>query len=164
MVSEDAALRFGMKPTMAPPGMMVRGVGGGTAAAKVARAQEFLFGGQPYKNVEFLVGGRMGSDGETIGLLGQNILGSMDIEYDLANGYLRFFRAVGCGSDANLAYWSAARSCHGCRSRAVRSGAHQGADGRADRWPCHHRQLGLRFAAVGAQRTGGAAGRRAPNL
>src|SRR6185436_2775264 len=80
-----------------------------TAAAKVARAQEFLFGGQPYKNVEFLVGGRMGSDGETIGLLGQNILGSMDIDYDLANGYLRFFRAVGCGSDANLAYWSAGK-------------------------------------------------------
>ena len=27
---------------------------------------------------------------EIVGLLGQNILGSLDVEYDLANGYLRF--------------------------------------------------------------------------
>jgi hypothetical protein len=95
MLSKEAAQRFGMKPTMAPPGLRIRGIGGNDAAAEVARAQEFVFAGQPHKNVEFLVGGRLGGE-ETVGLLGQNILGSMDVEYDLANGYLRFFSAKGC--------------------------------------------------------------------
>ena len=107
MLSKEAAQRFGMKPSMAPAGLRIRGVGGSDAPAEVARAQEFVFAGQAHKNVEFLVGGRLGGE-ETVGLLGQNILGSMDIEYDLANGYLRFFRAKGCG-DANLAYWSAGK-------------------------------------------------------
>lgn len=108
MVSDDAAQRFGMKPTMAPAGLRLRGVGGGEAAAKVVRAQEFRFADTPFKNVEFLVGARLGG-AETVGLLGQNILGSLDVEYDLANGYLRFFQAKGC-ADANLAYWSAGKA------------------------------------------------------
>lgn len=107
MLSKEAAQRLGMKPSVAPAGLRIRGVGGSDAPAEVARAQEFVFAGQAHKNVEFLVGGRLGGE-ETVGLLGQNILGSMDIEYDLANGYLRFFRAKGCG-DANLAYWSAGK-------------------------------------------------------
>lgn len=107
MVSDDAAQRFGMKPAMAPAGLRLRGVGGGEAAAKVVRAQEFRFADTPFKNVEFLVGARLGG-AEIVGLLGQNILGSLDVEYDLANGYLRFFQAKGC-QDANLAYWSAGK-------------------------------------------------------
>lgn len=105
MVSAEAAQRFGMKPTMAPMGLRLRGVGGSTAAAKVARANEFQIAGAPYKNVEFLLSDRLGN-GEAVGLLGQNILGSLDVEYDLANGYLRFFMAKDC-QEANLAYWSA---------------------------------------------------------
>ena len=108
MVSDEAAQKFGMKPTMAPPGLRLRGVGGGEVAAKVARAQEFRYADTAYKNVEFLMGARLGG-AETVGLLGQNVLGSLDVEYDLANGYLRFFRAKGC-SDANLAYWSAGKA------------------------------------------------------
>ncbi len=108
MISEDAAKTFGMKPSMGPAGLRIRGIGGSEAAAQVARAQEFVFAGRPYKSVEFLVGGRLGDNG-TVGLLGQNILGAMDVEYDLANGYLRFFQAKGCDK-ANLAYWSAGKA------------------------------------------------------
>lgn len=108
MVSDDAAQRFGMKSTMAPAGLRLRGVGGGEAAAKVVRAQEFRFADTPFKDVEFLVGARVGG-AEIVGLLGQNILGALDVEYDLANGYLRFFKAKGC-QDANLAYWSAGKA------------------------------------------------------
>jgi tetratricopeptide (TPR) repeat protein len=109
MMSEEAAARFGMKPTVAPFGMRVKGVGGGSAAVKVARAQVFEFAGAPFKNVDFLLGSRVGGEGEIVGLIGMNILASMDVEYDLANGYLRFFKAKDCG-DANLAYWSAGKA------------------------------------------------------
>lgn len=108
MMSEEAAASFGMKPTMGPPGLRIQGIGGGQAFAQVARAKEFTFAGAPYKNVEFLIGPRAGG-GETAGLLGQNILGSMEVEYDLANGYVRFFMAKDCG-DSNLAYWSAGKT------------------------------------------------------
>lgn len=107
-VSDEAVTQFGMKATMAPVGLRVRGVGGGSAAARVTRALEFRFGGVPFKNVEFLVADRLGGD-QTAGLIGQNVLGSMDIEYDLANGYIRFFKATGCDK-ANLAYWSAGKA------------------------------------------------------
>ena len=108
MMSEEAAASFGMKPTMGPPGLRIQGIGGGQAFAEVARAKEFTFAGAPYKNVEFLIGPRAGG-GETVGLLGQNVLGSMDVEYDFANGYVRFFIAKDCG-DSNLAYWSAGKT------------------------------------------------------
>lgn len=108
MVSEEAAARLGMKPSMAPSGLRLQGVGGHSAAAKVARAQTFGFAQATFKNVEFLVAPRAG-EGEMVGLLGQNILGTFDIEYDLANGVLRFFKAEDCDK-ANLAYWSAGKT------------------------------------------------------
>lgn len=108
LVSEDAAARLGMKPAITPAGLRLQGVGGHSAAAKVARAQTFSFAGATFKNVEFLIGGRDGA-GETIGYLGQNILGTFDVEYDLANGYVRFFKATDCDK-ANLAYWSAGKT------------------------------------------------------
>jgi tetratricopeptide (TPR) repeat protein/predicted aspartyl protease len=101
-VSTEAAAKFGMKRTMTPFGMHVRGVGGSERDAKAVRALEFTFAGAPFKNVDFLVADRIGMDG----LLGENVLGTIEVEYDLANGFIRFFKAKGCASDANLAYWS----------------------------------------------------------
>src|SRR6185312_17052260 len=39
------------------------------------------------------------------GLIGENVLGFADIEYDLPHGAIRFFRQQGC-QGANLGYWS----------------------------------------------------------
>ena len=33
-------------------------------------------------------------------------MGPFDVEYDFANGMIRYFKADGCGRDTNLAYWS----------------------------------------------------------
>jgi tetratricopeptide (TPR) repeat protein len=43
------------------------------------------------------------------GVLGQSILGTADVEYDLANGVIRLIRPKDC-SNSPLAYWSAATS------------------------------------------------------
>jgi tetratricopeptide (TPR) repeat protein len=103
MVSKDAAARFGMKPSLAPYGLRISGVGGGDGPAKVATAKDFEFLGMPFHNQEFLVSPRNGPLAS--GAIGQNILGALDVEYDLAHGVIRFFKPEGCGG-SNLAYWS----------------------------------------------------------
>jgi tetratricopeptide (TPR) repeat protein/predicted aspartyl protease len=103
MVSKDAAARFGMKASMAPYGLRVTSIGGDDGPAKVAKAKDFTFLGMSFPNQEFLVSPRNGPI--AAGAIGQNILGALDIEYDLANGVVRFFKTEGCGA-SNLAYWS----------------------------------------------------------
>jgi len=108
VMSSDAADRFGLKKSVAPFGMSVRGVGGTTRAAEAVRADNFAFAGAGFKNIQFLVGGRIGGN-DVSGVIGQNIMGPFDVEYDFANGVMRFFKARDCG-DANLAYWSAGKA------------------------------------------------------
>jgi tetratricopeptide (TPR) repeat protein len=109
VMSTDAADRFGLKKSVAPFGMSVRGLGGASRAAEAVRADEFAFAGAGFKNIQFLVGGRVGG-GDVSGVIGQNIMGPFDVEYDFANGVMRFFKAKDCGSDVNLAYWSAGKA------------------------------------------------------
>lgn len=109
VMSTDAADRFGLKKSVAPFGMSVRGLGGNERAAEAVRADEFGFAGAGFKNIQFLVGGRVGG-GDVSGVIGQNIMGPFDVEYDFANGVMRFFKAKDCGADVNLAYWSAGQA------------------------------------------------------
>ncbi|HEX3422259.1 MAG TPA: aspartyl protease family protein [Sphingomicrobium sp.] len=53
--------------------------------------------------MQFVVGGSEVGGG---GLLGQNILGVGDVEYDLGHGTIRLLRSTGCSANDNLAYWS----------------------------------------------------------
>jgi tetratricopeptide (TPR) repeat protein/predicted aspartyl protease len=105
VMTTDAADRFALKKSVAPFGMSVRGLGGASRMAEAVRADEFKFAGAGFKNIQFLVGGRMGGT-DVSGVIGQNIMGPFDVEYDFANGVMRFFKAKDCGSDVNLAYWS----------------------------------------------------------
>ena len=107
-ISQEAAARFGLRKAMVPFGLMVKGVGGAQRAAQGVEADTFQIAGSTIKNQQFLTGGRIGG-GDVAGLLGQNLLGAYDMEYDLANGVVRFFKATGCGGDNNLAYWSAGK-------------------------------------------------------
>jgi tetratricopeptide (TPR) repeat protein len=84
------------------PGLYVIGVNG-RADMKVATVNTFTFLNVPFHSFEFLVGGSDPGAG-TVGLLGQNILRVADIEYDLAQGAVRFIKATNCKKD-NLAYW-----------------------------------------------------------
>jgi len=104
-VSDEAAARYGLKKSVAPFGMTIRGIGGGQADARAVEAESLEFAGARWRNIQFLVGGRVGQ-GEVAGVIGQNLLGAFDMEYDFANGVLRFFKPDGCDK-SNLAYWSA---------------------------------------------------------
>ncbi|HEY2356944.1 MAG TPA: aspartyl protease family protein [Phenylobacterium sp.] len=104
VVATEAVAQFGMKKSAVPFGMTVRGIGGGERDAEAAIAENFTFAGAGFKDIEFLAGGRFSSNG-SVGVIGQNLMGPFDMEYDFANGAMRFFKAHDC-SKANLAYWS----------------------------------------------------------
>jgi tetratricopeptide (TPR) repeat protein/predicted aspartyl protease len=77
---------------------------GGRESAQLATAQSFEFFGLHLRNTKFLVIDQtLGSD--TLGLIGQDLLRAFDVEFDLANGKVRFFKPVGCEHQP-LAYWA----------------------------------------------------------
>ncbi|MGQ7438322.1 hypothetical protein ACTGWA_11050, partial [Streptococcus suis] len=86
------------------PGLRINGIGG-SSDANVATVRHFGLAGVDIPNVEFDVSG---SDIGQTGLLGQNVLGLADVEYDLPDGMVRLFRPKGCSKTA-LAYWTAGK-------------------------------------------------------
>jgi tetratricopeptide (TPR) repeat protein/predicted aspartyl protease len=100
-ISPVAAEGFGLRS--APVfNLRVRGVGG-AIDARSADVREFTIGGATLKHVDFLVGGF--SEDAIAGILGENVLGGRDLEFDLANGVVRLFMPDHCGSQS-LAYWA----------------------------------------------------------
>jgi len=84
----------------------IRGANGG-ADVSVATLDQFVLDGIPMPpHYQFLVGGTDSGAG-AVGLLGENILGIEDSEYDLANGMIRLMKPQNCG-DHPLAYWAEA--------------------------------------------------------
>lgn len=106
MLTPAAAARVGLKSRPLPVGFSVRGVGGEESMG-IGSAKEFSFADLRLGKADFLIGGRnVGSHVD--GFLGQNMLGGVEIEYDLANGMLRLFKADHCPTE-NLAYWATAK-------------------------------------------------------
>jgi tetratricopeptide (TPR) repeat protein/predicted aspartyl protease len=106
MITAGTAAEFGLKLGPAPFGLRVTGVGGSQAEVAVTTVDELLIAGQSLRHIQFLVGGSEPEAG-SVGLLGQNILGIADAEYDLANGVIRLMEPKGCGK-GSLAYWAKA--------------------------------------------------------
>jgi tetratricopeptide (TPR) repeat protein/predicted aspartyl protease len=102
-ITPGKAAEFGLKLGAAPYNLTVTGVGGEERIA-VATVKAFTIVGVTLANREFLVGGSETGQ-ETAGLIGQNILGMADTDYDLASGAIRLIEPRGCGDKA-LAYWS----------------------------------------------------------
>jgi len=102
-LSPGTASQHHLRLDPAPFGMVSLGVGG-SAALSVARVQAFTLAGFVVPKAVFLVGGSE-VGGEAVGLIGQNILGIADVEYDLAGGVIRLMRPDGCG-EKPLAYWA----------------------------------------------------------
>lgn len=101
-ISPGSAAELQLRLTQAPGNLRVRGIGG-EARMSVAKVKDFGLGTETLHNIEFLVGGsEMGS----IGLLGQNVLGIGDTEYDLNGGAIRLMKSKDC-RNMNLAYWAA---------------------------------------------------------
>ena len=105
MISAASAAELGLKIKSAPYGMRVVGIGGVTKPS-VATVDLFTVAGFPVRNMQFLVGGSLSTlDSGSAGLLGQNIFGVTDVDYDFANGKIRFIKSDECPRDAMLAYW-----------------------------------------------------------
>lgn len=106
MIWRDAAAQYQLPITSVEGGgsYYVSGVGG-RELAQVTDVKSFEFlGVRVPKAVQFLVVNQMlGSD--SVGLLGQNVLRISDVEYDLANGIVRFFKPIDCEHQP-LAYWA----------------------------------------------------------
>jgi tetratricopeptide (TPR) repeat protein/predicted aspartyl protease len=97
------AARLGLQVRAGNAAITVLGLTG-TSDVGITRASEFDLG-ENYKthNVDFLVAEH--NLGGADGLLGQNLMGAVDVEYDLANGVVRLFEPQNCGH-ADLGYWS----------------------------------------------------------
>lgn len=83
----------------------IQGIGG-SASVGVTRTKTFSLAGIDLPALSFLVGG---SEVHAAGVIGQDILGFADVEYDLPHGVIRLMRSQDCGT-RDLAYWAAGRS------------------------------------------------------
>jgi tetratricopeptide (TPR) repeat protein/predicted aspartyl protease len=102
-----AAVQQFQLPYQSYPELYVTGIGG-RESARVVRVRKFtLVGIKTWNDAEFIVAGS-GDGGQAVGLLGQNVLGIADVEYDLANGVIRLVRPEGDCKRTNLAYWAQA--------------------------------------------------------
>src|SRR5436305_1634674 len=100
LISPGMANAAKLKPIPAPPSFHLSGIGGETSAY-YATVKNLDLAGIPLHDRDFFVGG---SDTGVAGLLGQNILGIGDVEYDLPDGFIRLFRSHDCGN-VDMAYW-----------------------------------------------------------
>jgi tetratricopeptide (TPR) repeat protein/predicted aspartyl protease len=102
-ISSDAAAQYRLPVTPAPGhAFYITGIGGSEKAG-IATAESFEFLGTSLQNVRFLTIEQ--TFGSAAGLIGQNLLRISDVEFDLANGIVRFIKPVGC-ADQPLAYWA----------------------------------------------------------
>jgi tetratricopeptide (TPR) repeat protein/predicted aspartyl protease len=105
-LSDESARRLKLHLNSMPRGMEVRGLGGAAADARIAWVRELTlagWSGGTLHNVDFVVIGNFFA-GTAAGLIGQDVLGHADSEYDLGNGVIRLFHSRGC-SDRSMAYW-----------------------------------------------------------
>ena len=102
LISPGSARELRLPLSGMPFGYTMSGVGGDVIPS-IATVRKFTLLTSVIPDVSFLVGGSE-IDPSAIGVLGQNVLGLADVEYDLADGAIRLFRPQGCGRLA-MAYW-----------------------------------------------------------
>ncbi len=146
-MSPAAAAEFKLPLGEAPYGYYVSGVGG-SFIPRIATAKTFSVAGIEGHNAEFLVGNNDFGNG-LAGILGQNIFRIADIDFDFANGELRFVKPQHCG-DEILAYWATAQQPIAMLRvdwTTTQRSTHLVADGRGERpqHPCafRHRRVAL---------------------
>ena len=103
-ISRASVLEYGMRTEAAPSSFRMGGING-EVSASIAYVRDFTLGGVNLPKAAFLVGG---TDTGTVGLLGQNVLGIGDVEYDLPHGAIRLLNAKNCPT-GGLAYWAGTR-------------------------------------------------------
>jgi predicted aspartyl protease len=94
--------KLGLSAHAIESNLQMSGIGGDTGLVSTTRAKALNFGGRSIRDPEFAVSETETDDGSA-GVMGQNMIANVDVEYDLANGVIRVLRPVGCGG-APLAY------------------------------------------------------------
>ena len=102
LITPGAAARLGLHNQMRF-GLSLNGIGG-NQTADVTTVDTFTLGGLPFHHIEFMVTNAVGSG--VAGLLGQNVTNGVDMEFDLANGVMRFMKPDHCPSNAAMDYWA----------------------------------------------------------
>ena len=102
LLTPRAAEKFKLRPIALPSDLYLEGIVG-MATAKAAEAADVGIDKAMVHKLQFLVAGD--SFGDIDGLLGENILGPFDVEYDLADSVVRLFKPDGCDKTM-LAYWA----------------------------------------------------------
>jgi tetratricopeptide (TPR) repeat protein/predicted aspartyl protease len=100
-ISPGTAAELGLP--LEPSPIQMRGIGGEAGRTYIAHVKSVDLAGLPLHNIQFIVGG---SEVGAAGLLGQNVLGIGDVEYDLGHGAIRLMRSMGCSAKNSLAYWA----------------------------------------------------------
>lgn len=100
VISQGSTVDLGLRQEPAPPFLQVIGIGGTARTSMVT--VKLGIAGATVPNVTFLV---TPNEFGGAGVLGQNVLGIADVEYDLAGGVVRLMKASDCWK-ANLAYWA----------------------------------------------------------
>ncbi len=90
----------------APFGARVQGIGGSTVP-QIAHIAALDLAGVTLKNRTMIMTAAAGGGAQ--GLLGQDILGAFDVEYDLGHGAIRLMRTTDCDRSTSLAYWAGDR-------------------------------------------------------
>jgi tetratricopeptide (TPR) repeat protein/predicted aspartyl protease len=98
------AEKFKLPQEPLPYGLRISGVTG-VAEAHVGIVKVLTLVNVPLRNMQFIVAGGEFGQG-SVGLLGQNVLGLFDVDYDLANGTIHLLDAKGCSRQSDMVYWS----------------------------------------------------------
>ncbi|MEO8927063.1 MAG: retropepsin-like aspartic protease [Caulobacteraceae bacterium] len=106
MISPASAAEHALKLAAGPYRLTTKAVGGDVTVS-LTTVKIFTLADAAIPNVQFLVGGGEPGSG-AVGLIGQNVLGLADVEYDLADGTIRLIRPHDCGRHA-LAYWASTK-------------------------------------------------------
>jgi tetratricopeptide (TPR) repeat protein/predicted aspartyl protease len=101
LISPSVAAQLALRLDPTPSSFQLRGIGG-VASSSITKVKSFGIAGATVPDIIFLVGG---SDTGSAGLLGLNVLGLFDTDYDLAGGVIRIIKTKDCGK-TSLAYWA----------------------------------------------------------
>jgi tetratricopeptide (TPR) repeat protein len=101
-IDTTAATALGLRPVKIDAGS--RGIGGDAQLSLTTIKSFGLTKDITMGEVEMLALPFAGGPG-VVGLIGENVLGFSDIEYDLPHGAIRFFKQEGC-QNTNLGYWA----------------------------------------------------------
>jgi predicted aspartyl protease len=104
LLVDSGSYASSISPAVAEQYRLQTGTAGSGATPSVAIVKKFTVANVDVNNLQFVVAGRTGENGDA-GLLGQSFLGIWDVEYDFAGGMLRLMRDDDCYRTF-LAYWA----------------------------------------------------------